>query len=194
MIEKMGPVDGLNSAEVFLQRSIVIVDHWKRRWKKHLAELERARKGEAELQSLKKDLSKTQKSLEIVVKANEAYVAQVGELVEVAKFAKDVVEFSRTQVQSLEEENSTLKAELGEAAEKRLCDEVLLVGREEEIGALKMDIDVLTSSKKNLEERLLETEHAVVVEHRRGFAKAVRQAKLLAAGVDLSAMHIEKDV
>ncbi|XP_029130629.1 uncharacterized protein LOC114916993 isoform X2 [Cajanus cajan] len=170
-----------------------IVDHWRRKWSRLQGELEKAKKDEAELQTLRRDLSKTRKSLEIALEANEVYTTDVGSLQEVAKVCKAEAEIARSWVLSLEE-NAVLKADLGEAAERRLCDEVLLAGREEEIGSLKMDLDVMTFEKRNLEKRLNETERAVVVEHRRGFAKAVRQARLLAGEVDLSAMHIDKGV
>ncbi|XP_029129836.1 uncharacterized protein LOC114916694 [Cajanus cajan] len=192
-----------------MQRSITIVDHWKRKWSKLQGELESARsrvqpleeenqalgaalgeavkKNEAELQAAKRDLARTQKSLEIALRANEVYAAQVGELQEVANS-------SRGRVRSLEDKVSALKVELAEAVERRLCDEVLLGGKEEEVVALRVDLDKMTAAKAGLERKLVETKRAVLVDHKRGFVKEARQARLLAPGVDLSTMHVEKEV
>lgn len=60
--------------------------------------------------------------------------------------------------------------------------------------ALKADLNQLADAKAELERKLAETERAVLFEHKRGFVKAARQARLLAPGVDLSAMHVEKEV
>nr|KYP40621.1 Flavonoid 3'-monooxygenase [Cajanus cajan] len=131
--------------------------------------------------------SLTQKSLEISLRANEVYDAQVGELQEIANSSRD-------RVRSLEDEVSGLRADLAEVAERRLCDEVLLAGKEEEASALKADLDQLAAMKAALEMRLVETERAALLEHKKGFVKAAHQARLLAPGVDLSAMHVEKEV
>ncbi|XP_020232373.1 uncharacterized protein LOC109812746 [Cajanus cajan] len=209
IIEKVGPVEGLDSTEVFMQRSITIVDYWKRKWSKMQGELKSARsrvqpleeenqalgvalseavkKNEAELQATRRDLTRTQKSLEIALRANEVYASQVGKLQEIANS-------SRGRVRSLEDEVSGLKADLAEAAKRRLYDEVLLAGKEEEASALKADLDQLVAAKTALERRLVETERAILLEHKKGFVKAARQARLLAPVVDLSTMHIEKEV
>ncbi|XP_029124823.1 uncharacterized protein LOC114915030 [Cajanus cajan] len=105
---------------------------------------------------------------------------------------EDEVTSSRGQVRSLEDEVTFLKSELVTATEERLRDEVVLGSREEEIAAQKVDLSKLEVEKAALERRLEEVERSIVVEHKRDFLKAARQARLLAPGFDFSAMHVEK--
>ncbi|XP_029128799.1 membrane protein of ER body 1-like [Cajanus cajan] len=52
----------------------------------------------------------------------------------------------------------------------------------------------MATAKVELERKLEGTERAILYEHKKGFLKEARQARLLASGVDLSAMHVEKEV
>lgn len=142
-----------------------------------------------------------QKSLEIVLRSNKAYASQVGELQELAassrgrvRLLEDEVTSSRGRVRALEDVMTSLKGELVAAAEKRLRDKVLLGGKEEEVASLKVDLARLEAERAVLEKKLEETEQSLVIEHKKGFLKATRQAKILSPGFDFSAMHVEKVV
>ncbi|XP_020227889.1 uncharacterized protein LOC109809074 [Cajanus cajan] len=145
------------------------------------------------------DLARAQKSLEIALRSNETYASQVGELQELFAFSRgrarsleDEVTSSRGQVRALEDVVTSLKGELAAAAGERLRNEVVLGGREDEIASLRAELAELTAEKAAVEGRLAEVERSVVVEHKRGFQKAARQARLLAPGFDFSSMHVEK--
>ncbi|XP_020206523.1 uncharacterized protein LOC109791621 [Cajanus cajan] len=153
----------------------------------------------AELQSAKADLARVQKSLGIALCSNENYASQVGELQGLVASSRgrvrsleDEVTSSRSWVRSLEDEVTFLRGELVVAVEERLCDEVILGGREEEIAALRTDLAKLEAERAALGNKLEETERSILIEHKRGFLKAARQARLLAPGSDFSAMHVEK--
>ncbi|XP_020231043.1 uncharacterized protein LOC109811659 [Cajanus cajan] len=195
MIETARPVEGLDSAEEDLAKLKGRVQPL-REENKALKEENRALAGalgdaklqnEAELQATRRELERVQKSLEIALRSNETHAAQVSELQELANS-------SRGRLRALEDEVTSLKVDLVVAAEKRLCDKVLLGGKEEEVAALRVDLSKMVAEKEELKKKLEGTERAVLFEHKRGFLKASRQARLLAPGVDLSAMHVEKEV
>ncbi|XP_029125316.1 uncharacterized protein LOC114915175 [Cajanus cajan] len=155
----------------------------------------------AELRAARGDLARVQKSLEITLRSNENYASQVNELQGLAtasrgrvRFLEDEVTSSRGRVRSLEDEVTSLKSDLVVAAEKRLCDEVVLSGKEDKVAALRVELGKQEAERAVLEKKLEETERAIVVEYKRGFLKVARQARLLAPGFDFSAMHVEKVV
>ncbi|XP_020209468.1 cortactin-binding protein 2-like [Cajanus cajan] len=207
MIETAELVEGLNSVEVFLQRTMAIVDHWKHKWSKQqedlaklkgrvqplreenkaLKEENRALAGalgdaklqsEVELQATRRELERVHKSLEIALRSNETHAAQVSELQELANS-------SRGRVRALEDEVTSLKVDLVVAAEKHLCDEVLLGGKEEEVVALRVDLSKMATEKAELEKKLEGTKRVVLFEHKRGFLKVTSKA-VGADAVDLT--------
>nr|KYP40150.1 DNA topoisomerase 2 [Cajanus cajan] len=109
-------------------------------------------------------------------------------------FDTKVADLVLVEVTKRVSEVTSLKADLVVVAEKCLCDEVLLGGKEEEVTALRVDLAKMAEAKAELEKNLVDTERAVLFEHKRGFLKVARQARLLAPGVDLSAMHVEKEL
>ncbi|XP_029130128.1 coiled-coil domain-containing protein 57-like [Cajanus cajan] len=250
LIDRIGPEDSFDAAQVMLQRVIGIMSHWKPKWgqqredlakqqqelakreqelakqeqelakvkgrlqpwkeankilrednKALTAALDEAKRREAELRTARSDLARVQKSLEIALRSNEAYASRVGELQGLAAFSRararsleDEVTSSRDQVRVLEDVVASLKGELAAAAEERLRSEAILGGREDEIAALRVELVELAAGKAAVEGRLVEMERSVVAEHKRGFQKAARQARLLAPGFDFSSMHVEKVV
>lgn len=96
MIEKVGPIQGLDSVQVFLQRSISVGDHWKKKWEKNVSQMDKL-KGEnaeiapltAELSEVKKKLGETTKAFEISVRSNKSYSAKVEELLNKVKMMEE---------------------------------------------------------------------------------------------------------
>nr|KYP60869.1 hypothetical protein KK1_023283 [Cajanus cajan] len=87
-----------------------------------------------------------------------------------------------------------LKGELVSVTEERLHDAVIIGSKEEEIAAQGVGLSALEAENVALKRRLEEVERSLVVEHKRGFLKAARQARFLAPGFDFSSMHVEKVV
>ncbi|XP_020211089.1 plectin-like [Cajanus cajan] len=203
LIEKVGPVEGLDSVEVFLQRSIAVVDHWKRRWKKNIEQMDKLKAENvkvgslcAELNDVKGNFAENNKAFEISLRSNKSYSAKVEELLSKVKKVEEEKEQKEKENAELrakvkensekEKENAELKKKLEE--QKRLTSEL-----HEEFQRLReqnkacqeviaADVEKATDlEKKNnkLSKDLENLELHVMEEHKKGFAKALRQIKIV---------------
>ncbi|XP_029129676.1 uncharacterized protein LOC114916645 [Cajanus cajan] len=222
LIDRIGPEDSFDAAQVMLQRVIGIMSHWKPKWGQQREDLAKQQqelaKREQELAKQEQELAKVKGRLQPWKEANKILRVDNKTLTAALDEAKRRVAELRTarsdlapvqksleialrsndayasRVRSLEDVVASLKGELVAAAEERLRSEAILGGREDEIAALRVELVELAAGKAAVEGRLVEMERSVVAEHTRGFQKATRQARLLAPGFDFSSMHLEKVV
>ncbi|XP_020219610.1 uncharacterized protein LOC109802602 [Cajanus cajan] len=201
LIEKVGPVQGLDSVQVFLQRSIAVVDHWKKRWDKNASMMSKLRAENAqvgalnaEVSNLKKKLEESSKAFEISMRSNKTYAAKVDDLLKKTSALEKEKEIQAETVKALEKKAQdhegnvqSLKDEMVELYKKnKACQEV--------IADNVRKIQEIENENKKLKKEIEATEYEVVAEHKKGFAKALWQVKCVAPNTDLTRVHVSKDV
>ncbi|XP_020226775.1 synaptonemal complex protein ZEP1-like [Cajanus cajan] len=142
----------------------------------------------------KKKLAETIKAFEISIRSNKSYSAKVEELlskVKVMEREKEENEKECTKLREKIEEKEKTMLDLQEEIQRlteqnKACQEVIAADVER--------VTELDSKNKSLNEELQTTELHVISEHRKGFAKAFRQTRVIAPEVNLQELNVNKDV